>query len=319
MINNSLVPAGSSQQAAMRSFFQKGGFATGYNPAIAGRIWYVDGNNGSNGNNGRSPDQAFLTMAKAFEMIDTYDFIVFQGVIREQLTSPVGVEDITIFGGANRPRQATNNGVATGGGASWLAPSSPTALTPLLKIREQGWKLGNFQMSPVTSSSCVRLSRAETVNDNDGSHAILKGMYLVGGTTGIGVEDVGGCSRVAIEECRFELLTGTAIKGISTGIAVPSGWEIKNNLFLRNTNSIGMSLTQGLVENNRINQAANDTNFKVNLVAVAGQGSLNMVLDNVFSDAAANVTIAKGYKPGTTDVWRNFVTDTAEYIVTVPA
>jgi len=80
-----------------------------------------------------------------------------------------------------------------------------------------------------------------------------------------------------------------------------------------------MSSSQGLFWRNIINQAANDANFKMNLVAVAGQGDLNQVLENYFSDVAANVTIAKGYKPGATDVWRNFVTDVAAYIVTVPA
>lgn len=320
MITGSLFGASANIQSALKSFFLRGGLANGLLPLIAGRVWYVDGQNGSNGNSGRAPDQAFLTMAKAFSKVGNGDFIIFQGVIKEQLTAPQDVFDVTIIGGANRPRQATDGGVATGGGASWLSPAAPTALTPLLKLREQGWTLCNFQMAPVASSACVRLSRAEVAADQDASHASFINMYMVGGgASGIGIEDVGGASRVLIDTCRFELLTGTAIKGISTGIAVPAGWIVKDNLFLRNTNSIAMSSSQGLFQHNVINQAANDANNKMNLVAVAAQGDLNRVLDNQFSDAAANVTIAKGYKPGTTDVWRNWVTDSASMVVTVPA
>lgn len=247
------------------------------------------------------------------------DLIYLSGVLREQAIAPVGVLDVTLLGAANRPRQATSGGVPTGGGASWLAPTTPTALTPLLTLREQGWTIINVMFAPVASSACIRLARAETTALNDASHATISGCYFVGGgASGIGIEDVGGCSRVLIEDCRFELLTGTAILGVSTGIAIPLGWIIRNNLFLRNTNSIAMSSSQGLVEGNTFNQAANDTNQKINLISVAAQGALNMVLYNAFSDLAANITIAKGYKPGTTDVWRNYAVDGASFTVGVP-
>lgn len=317
MITGSLFGASANIQSALKSFFLRGGLANGLLPLIAGRVWYVDGQNGSNGNSGRSADQAFLTMTKALTKVGNGDFIVFQGVIREQCTAPQDVFDVTIIGGANRPRQATDGGVATGGGASWLPPAAPVALTPNLILREQGWTLCNFMMSPTTSAACVRLSRAEIAANMDGGHASFIGMYMVGGTTPVGIDDVGGTSRVLIDSCRFELLT-TAIKGTSTGIAVPLGWIVQDNLFQRNTNAIAMSSSQGLFQRNVINQAANDANNKMNLVAVGAQGDLNRVIDNTFSDVAANVTIAKGYKPGTTDVWRNRVTDVAADIVTVP-
>lgn len=311
----------------LKNFEQMGGLNFPHiNPR--GRIWHVDTADGSDSNPGLyggsgselANGNAFLTMSKALSMLDHYDNIVFDGVVKEQLVSPQDVFDITIIGGANRPRQATDGGVHTGGGSSWLAPDSPAATTPLLKIVEQGWKLVNIMFSPVASSACVRLSRAEIATDMDGSHAIFIGCYFVGGgASGIGIEDVGGCSRALIDSCRFEGLGGHAIKGISTGIAVPTHWRITRNIFNGNTNAIGISVNESLVDGNFIRQTANDANNKVNLVAVAAQGSLNQVIDNIFPDAAANVTIAKGYKPGTTDVWRNFVTDTAAYIVTVPA
>jgi len=280
---------------------------------VINKVWYLFPQGGG-------PRNSFTTFTDLAPNLLSRDLIYLSGVLREQAIAPQDVFDVTILGAANRPRQATDAGVPTGGGASWLPPSSgAVAATPLLKLREQGWTIENIMFSPHTSSACIRLSRAEIASDMDGSHAIIRGCYFVGGTTGIGIEDVGGCSRVVIEENRFEGLTGTAIKGISTGIAVPSHWRIARNRFNGNTNAIGMSLTEGLVDHNYIRQTANDANFKVNLVAVAAQGSLNQVIKNIFPDVAANITVAKGYKPGTDDVWRNWGTGAADEIVAVPA
>ncbi len=320
---------GSNYWAAAKSFWQRGGFANGLNPSITGRIWYVSSNLiatasrgpvGFDGNNGASPSTPFATIAKALTMLKSYDVVVLDGVFREQCVAPLDVYDVTIIGGSNNPRQATSGGVQTGGGASWLAPTSPTALTPLLELRAAGWRLVNIQMTPTTSSACVRLTRSAVVDTIDASHASFLNCAFQanGATTPIGIEDNGGCGFVTIDGCRFEDLT-TAIKGLNTAAAIPLRWKVRNSYFWRNTNAIGMSATQGLFENNVFDQAANDTNFKINLIAVSAQGSLNMVLNNQFSDTAANVTIAKGYKPGTTDVWRNWVTDSAAMVVTVPA
>ena len=278
---------------------------------------------------GNGPRGSFATFTELAPNLRSRDLIILGGVLREQAVAPLNVYDVSIVGAANLPRQATtatggvpSAGTVTGGGACWLPPASgAVASTPLLELRAAGWSIENIEFSPVNASAAVRLTRSDTVDTTDASHARFSGCLFAsnGGTTQIGIEDNGGCSRVLIEDCRFESLGGTAIKGLNTVAAIPLGWRISRNLFLRNTNAIAMSLTQGLVNNNVLNQAANDSNNKVNLVAVSGQGSLNMVLDNQFSDAAANVTIAKGYKPGTTDVWRNWVTDSASMIVTVPA
>lgn len=328
------LPTGGGPQAiwpAIHEFARRGGFVNGLNPSQVGKIWYVNSNaeaaseregvTGSDGNSGLSPLSPFATIARAFEFISSYDTIVLSGVFREQLVAPLEVFDVTIVGGANRPRQATSGGAIVGGGACWLPPTSPTATTPLLEVRAAGWSIFNLEMTPHNASAAVRLTRSASVDTTDASHFTMAGCLIGanGGTTSIGVEDNGGCSRVLLDSNRFEDLAGTAILGLNTAAAIPSGWMIQNNLFLRNTNSIAMSLTRGLVWNNVINQAANDANNKINLIAVAAQGSLNMVLNNYFSDAAANVTIAKGYKPGTTDVWRNYVTDAAAQVVTVPA
>lgn len=270
---------------------------------------------------GNGPRGCFSSMEDCLQHVRSRDVIVLGGVLREQVVTPLDVYDVTIIGAANNPRQATSGGVPTGGGASWLPPTSPTATTPLIEVRAAGWSFKNIEFTPVNASAAVRLTRSATVDTIDASHAGFEGCAFQsnGGTTQIGIEDNGGCGFVTIDGCRFEALGGTAILGLNTAAAVPLRWRVRQNLFLRNTNGIAMSATQGLFWANVINQAANDANNKMNLISVAGQGSLNMVLDNQFSDAAANVTIAKGYKPGTTDVWRNWVTDSAAMIVTVPA
>jgi hypothetical protein len=316
----------------VKQFSARGGFQNGLNPVLVGRTWFVNTNSvtdaaelrgpiGSDSNDGLSPLTPFATVARAFEFVGSYDVIVISGVVREQVVAPLEVYDVTLIGSANRPRQATSGGVATGGGASWLAPASgAVASTPLLELVAAGWSISNIEFTPHTGSAAIRLTRSATVDTTDASHFSIIGCFFGanGVATPIGIEDNGGCSRGLIQDCRFESLT-TAIKGLNTAAAIPSGWRITGNRFIGNTNAIGMSLTEGLVDNNFFRQAANDTNFKVNLVAVAAQGSLNQVYNNLFSDVAANVTIAKGYKPGTTDVWRNFVTDVAAYIVTVPS
>lgn len=271
---------------------------------------------------GGGPRGSFTTFSNIKGNLQNRDVVLISGVLREQAVAPDGVFDVTIMGAANNPRQATSGGTPTGGGASWLPPSSgAVAATPLLELTRSGWQILNVEFTPHTSSAAIRLTRSGSVDLIDASHYTISGCWFSanGGTSQIGIEDNGGCGFGVIDGNVFHGLTGTAIKGISTAAAVPLMCQITNNRFNANTNAIGMSLTEGLVANNYIRQTANDTNFKVNLVAVAGQGSLNQVINNIFPDAAANVTIAKGYKPGTTDVWRNYVTDTAASIVAVPA
>lgn len=277
---------------------------------------------------GGGPRGSYESLADIKTSIRSRDVIVIGGVLREQFVAPREVYDVTIIGAANLPRQALtatggdpHNGTVTGGGASWNPPhTGAVASTPLLELVASGWSISGIAFTPHTGSAAIRLSRSASIDTLDASHTNIQGCVFAsnGGTTQIGVEDAGGSGFVHIVGNRFEGLT-TAIKGLSTGAAVPQQWLIDSNVFEGNTNAIGMSLTKGVVSNNVIRQTPDDTNFKVNLVAVSAQGSLNMVIYNVFSDAAANVTISKGYKPGTTDVWRNYVTDTAAYIVTVPA
>lgn len=277
-------------------------------------VWYIFPQ-------GNGPRNSYTTITEIKDNLRNRDLIVIGGVLREQFVAPLDVYDVSVIGAANRPRQSTSGGVATGGGATWMAPTSPVALTPLCEIRAQGWSFENISFTPHTSSAAIRLTRSASVDTIDASHAIISNCLFggQGGSGQIGVEDNGGCGFVLMENNRFMDLTGTAILSLNTGAAVPQRWELRRNHFNRNTNAIAISSSKGLFEWNIFNQAANDANNKVNLVSIGGQGDLNMVLHNIFSDVVANITIAKGYKPGTTDVWRNWGTGAADEIIVVPA
>jgi hypothetical protein len=132
------------------------------------------------------------------------------------------------------------------------------------------------------------------------------------------VKDVGGCYHTVIEDCIFQ--TGVGIQNTATGIDVPTLNQFQRNLFDRCTTGISGSYNFSTVRGNQFRMTVNDVNFpKINMKAVAAQGSSNFVTENFFPDVAANVAIAKGYTPATSDIWRNYVTDTAAQIVTVPA
>lgn len=269
---------------------------------------------------GGGPRGSVTTFAELKGRLKNRDLILFSGVLLEQAITPVDVFDVAIVGAANRPRQATDGGVATGGGASWLAPASPTATTPLLKVIEQGWSFENIMMQPVAASACLRFSRAEVATDMDGSHFTIDGCYMVGGgALGIGIEDVGGCSRGLIKGSRFEALSGCAIKGISTGIAVPTGWVIEDNEFRENLNDIKMSLTYSTITRNKHHTAgAGATNKIVSTVAISAQGGYNLVVLNHFNNAVAAIVAANGFSGAATDMWGNYVTDQAALAVGQP-
>lgn len=296
--------------AAINQFFARGGFVNGLNPTVVGRIWYVNGNTvvtrgpvGSNGNSGLSPLTPFATMARAFTFLKSYDIIVVDGVIAEQVVAPLGVFDVTIIGAANQPRQATSSGVPTGGGAYWKPPASPTATTPLLELVEQGWAIYNICFNPHTSSPAIQATRAETATHPDPSHLLIDGCFFIGGGSGqIGYQDSGGCFNVTIQNCVFQSLA-TAIKGIAgAGIADPLRNYYHHNYFLLNTNAIVIGCSYGRIE---YNDFKTTTTQKVQLTA----GGHETVRLNQFDDNVADIDPAHGYTGSATGTWVNYVLD----------
>ena len=269
--------------------------------AVFGSDWFVDGYAGSDDLDGKSPGTAFATMTQAFTVVGSSDTIYLAGIIEEQITAPQDVFDVSIIGTPNRPRHSTASSVQQGSPADWRPETTATA-TPNLTLREQGWTIENILFDAPDAAACIKLARGEIAANMDASHATIRGCRFVGGGTGI--QDAGGCFNVLIEKCVFQSLTN-GIKNTSTAIAVPHGYIIRDNDFRQNTSDILMSLNYSTIDHNRFHMASSI----VNTVYKSAQGDYNMVVENYFCDAAADIkTSATG---GTNDVWFNYGTDAA--------
>lgn len=272
-------------------------------------VWYLFPQGGG-------PRGAFTTFADLKPNLRDRDLIYLSGVLREQAVAPDGVFDVTILGAANTPRQATSSGTPTGGGASWLAPTSPTATTPLFEVTRAGWSFYNIQFNPTTSSAAVRLTRSGTVDLIDASHARFENCYFLGGGSGqIGIEDNGGSGFVEVSNCRFQLLTGTAILSLNTAAAVPLSWLIESSRFQQNTNDIKMSLSYAIIRKNRFLTAGSGaTNKVISTTFIAAQGGNNLVTLNHYNNTAAQMANASGYTGAASDSWsEGFCTDAVDY------
>ena len=265
--------------------------------------WFVDSAVGSNGYSGNTPQEPFSTMARAFQSLHSGDVIYFRGNITEQLSSPVGVFDVTIIGAGNRPRHAdahTGNGGFSA--ATWKPPASPVAATPLLIIRQQGWRLVNFLMDGPSDAAAVRLFRDGGAGDaeRDASHASFYGMKILNGS--IGIEDHGGCGQHWIEGCDF--FGNTTDIDNTTGAGIGQSFlysMIKNCRFISGTTGIllpsqaltiaGCSFARGYTD-------------KINLAGGVGDNIVGPL--NVFQ---GTYSAAGGYTAGTNDEWAGNFTD----------
>lgn len=287
-----------------------GMFDAGY-----GRVWYVDAKTGSDGNSGKRRDRPFLTMDKAFDNIDSGDTIVFRGKVKEQLTTPAGVFDVTIVGAANRPRHADDHSESSSPGrgsssATWVQPDSATASTPLLKIQQQGWRLGNilFGAGPASTAS-VLLFRDGGAGDSerDASHAHIVGCRFSAPV--IGIQDSGGCAFVRIEDIMIHGATTAAINNVTgAGIGTLLHWQVFSNQILDCAIGIDLSSDQAVIRGNTIGK---HTTYGIDL----NGGSYNAVNGNwLFGDYT---TDTGQYRAGSNDNWAgNFSMDEDEATVT---
>lgn len=265
--------------------------------------YYVDTVNGYDYQDGRSWGGALKTMAAAFAKIVSNDRIQFKGQVKEQLVAPLGVSNVCIYGLPTLPHHD--------GASAWLPPASPTATTPLLQLREQGWILANFLMQPHTDDAAVKLSRRESATLPDASHAQFLGMRFAGGF--IHIEDDGGSFNVKVDGCTFMLAAGVgggAIVSTSTTIANPYKWVITNSIFQSNVNHIVMPFNKAVIGyRGKGNVFVQATTAVINLT---GGEAPNVVNDNVFNIAAADFDPAGGVTGVTGDAWSNTLTDAIE-------
>lgn len=196
---------------------------------------FVDAKVGANSNDGLSWAAPLATMAQALSMVQTGGRVFFRGKIAEEIVGSNLKFDVTIIGvgglhHADEPSSAYHPGASV-----WQPPASPTATTPLLKVRGRGWKFVNILFDCPVDSAGVYLERnaLSDVSEYDASHASFYGCDFRNGLYGI--QDVGGCFNVHIEDCLFETLdattSGTGIICTSTAVAVPRKWRVINCYF----------------------------------------------------------------------------------------
>lgn len=271
---------------------------------------------------GGGPRGSYTRFADVANQLQNRDVILLSGVLREQAVAPLGIYDVAIVGAADAPRQATSGGIPTGGGASWLAPSSGAiAATPLLELRAAGWNISNIEFTPHTSSAGIRLTRSAVVDTTDAGHVTINGCYFAanGGTGQIGIEDNGGCRSAVISDSRFEGLA-SAILSLNTAAAIPLDWQILRNKFFQNTNDIKMSLSYALIQwNKHMTAGSGSTNKVISTTFIATQGGNNFVIDNQFNNTEAQIAPGSGFTGAASDLWRNFVTDGTWYAIGQPA
>lgn len=282
-----------------------------------GRTWYVDATASADGglgvdtNDGRSWSKPFLTMSAALAELRSGDIIRFKGKIREQLTTPVQIFDVTIIGSGNRPRHADDDPSGSSFAANtWAAPASPTAATPLIKVLQQGWRFVNVLFAGPTDAACVQLFRNGGTGDDerDASHAEFYNCRFASGQDGI--EDSGGCGHVGIYSSYFTDLTGVVLKQTTgAGIGQPYfRWDVRGNRI-----QDCVSLTTA--------KAAQFFRFMENTVSFAGAptlgfnftgGKQNQIVNNVFNVLAADFDPAGGFTGTATDNWSNILEDAIE-------
>jgi hypothetical protein len=273
-----------------------------------GAIYFVDANSGVDTNDGLSWGSAFLTMSKAFTSIASGDTIVFRGKIREQLTTPVQVFDVTVIGAGNRPRHADSTPDGGQNAANtWTIPASGATTAPLVKVIQQGWRFQNILFAGPTDHACIQLFRDAGAGDaeRDASHAEIIGCRFASGQDGI--EQYGGCYNVLVQGCTFNELTGYALKNGNVGVANPGRWQILNNRFEACANLMGAWQLWGSQFND--NTIANTTSA---LIDTSGGSGDNTFLRNSFDIAAASFDPDGGVTGKAGDVWSNYLTDALE-------
>jgi hypothetical protein len=301
-----------------------------------GQTIYVQGN-GSTGaygasdkNDGLSAETPLATMTQAMANIAALNtrykndgVIVARGYFAEHVVAPLNAYGWTIVAGSGGlPRHSTSGGVfLTSNGCHWAAAAGGT---PLLDLREHGWAVIGLMMVPQASYGAIRLHREETATYPDASHAIISGNRFFGPSTraGIAIDDYGAGSHCLFVDNKFEDLE-FAYKASGVGISAPNRHNFLSNDFNSCKNDICGNFYGTRIEKNVFRTVYNASTHPntVNMAYTADAGiavNSNRVFDNRFADAAADVTIAKGYKPATGDVWRNWVSDTAAYVVAVP-
>jgi hypothetical protein len=287
-----------------------------------GDQWFVDGNEGSDKNNGKSRDKPMLTMEQAFDVVRSGDTIHLRGNVREQLTTPHGVYDVTIVGPSPVTRHPdANTASETYGGqraARWNAPATPTDSVPLLEVRQQGWRILNilFTGDEDDNVGCIQLIRtAEGADEKDASHAWIQGCRFQAGLYGI--QDSGGCARVKIYDNEFMLFdqsdNDAIISVVGAGIGTMFGWDIIGNKFHANHTDIDIAASgPRIMYNEFMLNSLGVTNTIA--IDITGGSEERVAFNGMYCASDEASVVDARFTASSTPFWGpNYYTDVEEY------
>lgn len=256
-------------------------------------------------NNAGTEDAPLRTMGSLTSRLEAGMVVGVFGVITEEWSAPL-VNDITIVGLGNLPRQATTSGVPNGGGATWLSPTGGTAA--LLTVNGQGWSVQNLYFNnSATAAPCIDLV---TVGDPpleaDAAHFTLINCILTGTDNGLDATD--GTNFVRLINCTFFGFSGSGDIAINAtgGVGTLLDWRILGCKFFNNSANITAALSHATISG-----CAFENGSASNINLTNGTAP-NFVVGNYFNIAAADFDPAGGTTGVSGDVWSNTLTDAIE-------
>jgi len=270
--------------------------------------WYVNtvaGSGAADGYDGDDPRAPLLTMTEAFTRIGSGDIIHLRGGVYENLTTPAGVNDVTIRGESTKPRHDHLTDATKKGAACWKTASDVTD-EPLLIVRTQGWRVENLLIAPPSGEAGIQLLRDTTY---DASHFSAIGCRFAQTSGKYAITNNGGAGFVGLYGNWFQGMATAAILCLTTAIAVPLMWDIQDNFFgYANASHILSSASHWRIKNNEFMTVAAEALY-IDLTYNSGQGLANVVTKNLLAGGYDTAD----YIGSATDDWTgNFSADVAE-------
>jgi hypothetical protein len=242
----------------------------------------------------------YATMAGLSAVLKAGMVVGLEGVLFEEYSSP-RVNDVTLVGMANLPRQATTSGVANGGGATWLSPSGGTGA--LLQPNGQGWTIQNiFFNCSATAAPAIKLVNAgDPPTSNCSEKTSIVGCIITGTDDGIGATDLP--NNVYIGGCTIFGCSGSGDLGISSATGAGTGtlnnWVIEDCMFQGNAGHITAPFTSSTIRRNKFSYIYGSVTSTTQIVLTSG--SNNSVYDNHFDLPYNTNGITAMFAAGTDD------------------
>ena len=258
---------------------------------------------GNNDNVG-SYERPFATISGAARAIEPGLTIYVEGVLTEEYSTPI-VNDVSIVGAGNAPRQATTSGAPNGGGATWLSPSGGTG--SLLTINGQSWNVRNLYFNNSATGAttgCVKLTGGgDPPLTADAGGTTIAGCTFTGEANGIYIN--GGPGFLNILGNTFYFFDSSGDCAILAGGSGGTGYGTKviGNFFESNLTHIKALSTAYAwkVADNHFSYISGGVTTGV-FIDFTG-GNQNSVYRNVFDVDSGNGGIATMFVLGTDDRW----------------